>query len=194
MSEDKSSSVEAFSLTIENPGGTSTSEVSDFYTMSPGLLSLGSFGSLSGIITGVPVLPSEIPLHDQNDAQMNEVVAVNARNVAEDAVQKGMLDTEAEYIDVTSLLVLPQNEAARILGIPTSTLSKRWKEVAVGRKWPCRTVTKLDKEISGLVRNIPSDGEIPPNVAERLGILMNERKKCLTPMKLRLRVNPTIQK
>lgn len=52
-------------------------------------------------------------------------------------------------------LTLPQSEAAHKLGIPTSTLSKRWKEAVRARKWPYRTVAKLDKEIMTLLHNIP---------------------------------------
>jgi hypothetical protein len=60
------------------------------------------------------------------------------------------------HIDITSYLHLPQTEAAKKLGMPTSTLSKRWKEAVVNnRKWPYRAVTKLDKEIMTLLHNIP---------------------------------------
>lgn len=33
--------------------------------------------------------------------------------------------------EITNLLVLPQKDAAKILGIPNSTLCKRWKEVQI---------------------------------------------------------------
>ena len=51
------------------------------------------------------------------------------------------------YTDITEYLNMPQNEAAKRLQIPTSTLSKRWKEAVVNRKWPYRTVCKIDKEV-----------------------------------------------
>lgn len=63
---------------------------------------------------------------------------------------------EPTHIDITCYLHLPQTEAAKKLGIPTSTLSKRWKEAVVNnRKWPYRAVSKLDKEIMTLLHNIP---------------------------------------
>lgn len=47
------------------------------------------------------------------------------------------------------LLTLKQSEAARIMGISTSVLSKRWREVTRGKKWPHRIHHKLKKaEIS----------------------------------------------
>jgi hypothetical protein len=39
---------------------------------------------------------------------------------------------------ITDFLALAQNDAADMLGLPTSTLSKRWKETVQGRKWPCK--------------------------------------------------------
>ncbi len=36
------------------------------------------------------------------------------------------------YVDVTPYLNLSQNEAAKRLNIPSSTLSKRWREATVG--------------------------------------------------------------
>src|SRR5690348_3052620 len=51
------------------------------------------------------------------------------------------------YVDVTEYLAMPQTEAARRLGIPTSTLSKRWKEASVNRKWPHRVVSKVSTNI-----------------------------------------------
>jgi hypothetical protein len=55
------------------------------------------------------------------------------------------------FVDLTEFLALPQNDAAKMIGVPTSTLSKRWKEVIDNRKWPYRTVGKIDKEIQQLL-------------------------------------------
>jgi predicted DNA-binding protein (UPF0251 family) len=52
-------------------------------------------------------------------------------------------ETGAQYADITEYLNLPQAEAAVKLGIPASTLSKRWKEAARNRKWPWRTVCAI---------------------------------------------------
>merc|ERR1712137_1443116 len=53
---------------------------------------------------------------------------------------------EQNYCDITEYLNMPQTKAAKLLGIPTSTLSKRWKEAAPTRKWPWRTTCKIDKK------------------------------------------------
>jgi len=59
-----------------------------------------------------------------------------------------------QYLDVTPYLNMPQKDAATRLNIPTSTLSKRWKDAVKQRKWPYRIVSKLDREIMVLLQNI----------------------------------------
>jgi len=93
------------------------------------------------------------------------------------------------FIDVTEYLNLPQNEAARKLGVPTSTLSKRWKEAAMNRKWPYRIVCKLDKEIMTLLHNIPQGTEnpsLPLEIEQSLGHLLKRRQAELRPVIIRL--------
>jgi hypothetical protein len=88
--------------------------------------------------------------------------------------------SEGKFVDISEYLNLPQSKVAKTLGIPSSTLSKRWKEAARARKWclisshcalvrdrvdalchvlpnprPWRTVCKIDKEIMALLHNIP---------------------------------------
>ena len=46
---------------------------------------------------------------------------------------------DENYIDITDLLILPQKEAAKRLGISESMLCKRFKE-CTKRKWPYRYV------------------------------------------------------
>ena len=94
-----------------------------------------------------------------------------------------------KYIDITDLLTLPQSEAASILGVPTSTLSKRWKEAVRGRKWPFRTVTRIDKEILTLLHNIPQGStsqQLPEEVEASLALLMKRRQEELKPVIIRL--------
>merc|ERR1712146_746919 len=65
------------------------------------------------------------------------------------------------YCDITQFLNMPQTQAAKLLGIPTSTLSKRGKESAPTRKWPWRTICKIDKELTSILKDVPPGGEIP---------------------------------
>jgi len=58
-----------------------------------------------------------------------------------------------KYVNVTPYLHLPQHEAARELSVPSSTLSKRWREATMNRNWPHRVLRKLDKQILLLVKN-----------------------------------------
>jgi len=98
-------------------------------------------------------------------------------------------DKSAKYIDLTDFLALPQTEAARRLGIPTSTLSKRWKEAVVNRKWPYRMVCKLNKEIMTLLHNVPQGPgapPLPPEVEQSLGLLLRKRQEELRGVVIRI--------
>ena len=91
-----------------------------------------------------------------------------------------------QYSDITDYLNMQQNQAAKKLGIPPSTLSKRWREAAPNRKWPWRTVCKIDKEITTLLHNIPPDGVIPKDIEEKLSVLIAKRQEELKPIVIRL--------
>lgn len=97
----------------------------------------------------------------------------------------------AKYTDITHLLNMPQAKAAEVLGMPMSTLSKRWKEAVRSRKWPFRQVSKLDKEIMTLLHNIPPgtegdpQGATPPEIAQALGVLLKRRQDELKPVHIR---------
>eukprot|EP01125_Pyxidicula_operculata_P018001 TRINITY_DN636_c2_g1_i1.p1 TRINITY_DN636_c2_g1~~TRINITY_DN636_c2_g1_i1.p1 ORF type:complete len:270 (+),score=31.92 TRINITY_DN636_c2_g1_i1:733-1542(+) len=95
---------------------------------------------------------------------------------------------DAKYIDITEYLSLPQSQAAKKLSVPTSTLSKRWKEAVRHRKWPYRAVCKLDKEIMTILYNIPegSDADLAPDLKAKLGRLLRERQELLKPVIIRL--------
>jgi len=93
------------------------------------------------------------------------------------------------YVDITEYLNCAQSDAAKKLGIPTSTLSKRWKEAVRGRKWPFRTVAKLDKEIMTLLHNIPQGQGAPPlpeDVEQLLSQLLRRRQEELKPVVIRI--------
>ena len=91
-----------------------------------------------------------------------------------------------QYCDITEFLTLPQNQAAKKLSIPPSTLSKRWKEASRNRKWPWRVVRKIDKEISCLLHNIPTNGSIPEEVEAHLSVLLKKRQEELRPVVIRI--------
>jgi len=93
-----------------------------------------------------------------------------------------------QYIDITPYLNLPQKEAAKRLGMPTSTLSKRWKDAVKTRKWPYRTISKLDKEIMVLLHNMPQGDNQPllPDIEEALGVLLKKRQESLRNVVIRM--------
>ena len=93
------------------------------------------------------------------------------------------------YIDITDYLNMPQQEAAKKLGIPPSTLSKRWKEAVRKRKWPYRMVCKIDKEIMTLLHNVPQGPNAPPlpeEIEQALGQLLRKRQEELRPVVIRV--------
>lgn len=93
------------------------------------------------------------------------------------------------YIDITDYLNMPQAEAAKKLGIPPSTLSKRWKEAVRKRKWPYRMVCKIDKEIMTLLHNVPQGPNAPPlseDIESALGLSLRKRQEELRPVVIRI--------
>jgi len=63
------------------------------------------------------------------------------------------------FVDVSPYTAIPQDEAAKLLGIKASTLSKRWKEATIDRKWPHRKLCKINKELLNLKKNILNSPE-----------------------------------
>jgi len=93
------------------------------------------------------------------------------------------------YVDITDYLNMPQADAAKKLGIPPSTLSKRWKEAVRKRKWPYRMICKIDKEIMTLLHNVPQGPNAPPlpeEIETALGLLLRKRQEELRPVVIRI--------
>jgi len=96
-------------------------------------------------------------------------------------------ESDCNYVDITSLLVLPQKEAATRLGISESMLCKRFKE-CTRRKWPYRYLRKIDKMIRVLTLNKKGD-VIPKEDQEKIQRLKREREECLITVKIRVTGN-----
>jgi hypothetical protein len=62
-------------------------------------------------------------------------LASSAQSQASSAVNPG-----DEFVNASQYCAMSQGDAAKILGIAPSTLSKRWKEATNGRVWPWRAV------------------------------------------------------
>jgi len=93
------------------------------------------------------------------------------------------------YVDISEYLNMPQSEAAKKLGIPPSTLSKRWKEAVRKRKWPYRMICKIDKEIMTLLHNVPQGANAPPlpeEIETALGLLLRRRQEELRAVVIRI--------
>lgn len=120
------------------------------------------------------------------------LVPINQFAVVPAGLADGMVpddNGQAQFIDITHYLNMPQSQAAKKLGIPTSTLSKRWKEAVRNRKWPYRAISKLDKEIMTLLHNIPQNGDnapLPSDIEATLGHLLRRRQEELKPVRIRI--------
>lgn len=100
--------------------------------------------------------------------------------------QTSVLNFEQERrssFDVSKLLGYSQRKAAKMLNLPTSTFSKRWRAATNGRKWPYRTVAKLDRAIETLTRNLPhTDADKIAGVNETLRALTSMRDEESRPV------------
>jgi len=103
--------------------------------------------------------------------------------------KKSRTDLDCNYIDITSLLVLPQKEAASKLGISESMLCKRFKE-CTRRKWPYRYLRKIDKMLQMFS---PKSGYFAGTEdQEKIDRLKREREECLQPVKIRITGNDKV--
>ena len=119
--------------------------------------------------------------NDGNQQFDLQIERISGNQVAPAAV------SEQKYVDITEYLTLPQNTAALKVGLPPSTFSKRWREAACGRKWPYRTVAKIDKEILTLIHNIPPNQvSLPEEMESTLKALAKRRNDELKPVWIRI--------
>jgi hypothetical protein len=98
------------------------------------------------------------------------------------------LGNQLPLVDITSLLTLPQKEAAHKLGISESMLCKRFKE-CTQRKWPYRQLCKIDKTIAAIThsrRKGSNEASLPPGDAAKVKALRRERESILAPVSIRL--------
>eukprot|EP01103_Thecamoeba_quadrilineata_P003776 TRINITY_DN13515_c0_g1_i1.p1 TRINITY_DN13515_c0_g1~~TRINITY_DN13515_c0_g1_i1.p1 ORF type:complete len:167 (+),score=37.47 TRINITY_DN13515_c0_g1_i1:59-559(+) len=131
----------------------------------------------------VPSTPS-----NEEDTNLSSTNEPDDRSLGNVAVSNSVVPASEKecFVDITSFLNLPQTVAAKKLGMPTSTLSKRWREAVRNRKWPYRVVNKLDKEITTLLHNIPQGAPIPEDVQEALAHLLRKRQEELRPVVIRV--------
>jgi len=119
-------------------------------------------------------LPNIPTIQSENEARKALVCSAGARD-----------PSECNYIDITDLLVLPQKEAARQLGISESMLCKRFKE-CTRRKWPYRYLRKIEKVITMLEAQKADGAEMTGEDEEKLASLSEEREECLKPVRIRI--------
>jgi len=119
-------------------------------------------------------LPNIPTIQSENESRKALVCSAGARDAS-----------ECNYIDITDLLVLPQKEAARQLGISESMLCKRFKE-CTRRKWPYRYLRKIEKVITMLEAQKADGAEMTTEDEEKLASLSEQREECLKPVRIRI--------
>lgn len=151
-----------------------------------------------GSFLSIPPPTTTTTTRSQSDSQQATGEAAAEKEVGveiageEGEAAGGVQPSEGKFVDISEYLNLPQSKVAKTLGIPSSTLSKRWKEAARARKWPWRTVCKIDKEIMALLHNIPPSvaakgpEHVPPEIHTRLLALLKQRQDELKPVIIRL--------
>lgn len=122
-------------------------------------------------------LPNIQGLNDQNN------FSLDGKNLRQSF---SPLAVDINYCNITKYLEFPQTVAAKKLGIPTSTLSKRWKEVAPNRNWPFRKLQKIDKEICFILKDIPPNDPVPAKNVARLALLIRKRNEELQSVFIRM--------
>jgi len=115
------------------------------------------------------------PCTDKSQAIEVSTARTNYDEVLEQIITKN--SQKDDYIDVTPYITLSQEDAAKKLGIPSSTLSKRWREATMNRKWPFRSLCKFDREIKTLLHNIKAGCPMDPQVEASLGLLLKKRQE-----------------
>jgi len=124
------------------------------------------------------------PVLSENGSSNQQLATTESTNNEVIPIPRGQ-----SYVDITEYLNMPQADAAKKLGIPPSTLSKRWKEAVRKRKWPYRMICKIDKEIMTLLHNVPQGPNAPPlpeEIETALGHLLRRRQDELRPVVIRI--------
>lgn len=137
----------------------------------------------ANIVHTTPVNQDQLSL-PQEGGQHGQLTTTGNDNTELIPVPRGQ-----NYVDITEYLNMPQADAAKKLGIPPSTLSKRWKEAVRKRKWPYRMICKIDKEIMTLLHNVPQGPNAPPlpeEIETALGISLRKRQEELRPVVIRI--------
>lgn len=168
----------------------------DFNFDSQFLSSFSTISQLPFLLTEEQEFQQELPTQENMESQhkgANSLLGEDLSNwKTSQALQqpneyKEKTSSESQtsnYVDITELLVLSQRKAAAKLGIPSSTMNKRWKEATVNRKWPNKELNRIDKHIQALVAegSVRDSGTSQKTIDE----LMQQRKHLSRKVVIRI--------
>jgi len=102
----------------------------------------------------VPTPGYSSPAHLQPSPKFAGPSSSPVMRIQSDPASRDLAD-EYQIVIKENLLILKQSEAAKKLGMTTSTFSKRWRDSLKARKWPHRT----HKKLSNLIVQLSTDVE-----------------------------------
>lgn len=128
----------------------------------------------------------EIANTDTEEINLESFVDDNRNNFNLTQIIPIIIADNSKYCDITEYLNMPQSQAAKKLGMRTSTFSKRWKVASHNRKWPWRKIRKIDQEINCILRNKIGENFNSDVVEKRFNELIKERQKEMIPVNIRI--------
>jgi len=149
--------------------------------------SFSSNSSSSDPVSSLVILSPSTSTNPSNNSSDLTRLTPSTSDLLGQIISQGSKDLP-EFMDIAPFVTFPQYEAAKKLNIPSSTLSKKWKDATVNRKWPYRTLAKIDKEIKTIMHNIhrDSNGNVDPQVEQKLAKLLQVRQNETRPVIVRM--------
>ncbi len=89
---------------------------------------------------------------------------------------KGKRNTSMEF-NLGELVSYSQKEVSDMIGIPHSTLSKRWKEATGGRKWPKNKIAQLDRERKIVERLLTNETDLLKIAQLKQDLKLNKKQR-----------------
>jgi len=107
--------------------------------------------------------------------------------LAEETLQ----NSSQQFFDISPYFIYSQAQAAQLLGCSEGTLGRRWRDASMNKKWPFRSVAKIDREINMISFNIGNAAPVERASMEiQLASLLKERQELSKPVFIRMSSPP----
>jgi len=137
----------------------------------------------------LPQQTLQVPIMNTN--QSMQLPILSSSQIALSSLSSSLTQTSSDkndqFMDLTPYYVFPQAQAAKLLGISEGTLGRRWRDASMSRKWPFRSLARLDREIHTLAYNIGNTGvEEKANMEIQLSSMLKTRQELAKPVYIRM--------